>query len=221
MLIQSRGLEALFAASGRTAIVLRRGPSMHNCLNLWDLEQDSFQRGQWMRGRIRLHDLSPNGRWLVYWAGQYHRAAPPRLLEKLGPPKVRDKQIARVRRGRKIPRYLRDGLQPLLDQSHPNAPLTTWTAISRPPYFTALALWASFGTWTGGGGFASDGALVLRDWSEAPTVQNAEAPLPFSVRAVGRSPDILRTARRAAIAEDGFGRDLAEALAAQGVRLLH
>ncbi len=29
----------------------------------------------------------------------------------------------------------------------------TWTAISKPPYFTALALWKEYGTWGGGGHF--------------------------------------------------------------------
>jgi hypothetical protein len=29
----------------------------------------------------------------------------------------------------------------------------TWTAISKPPYFTALSLWKEFGTWGGGGHF--------------------------------------------------------------------
>jgi len=38
----------------------------------------------------------------------------------------------------------------------------TWTAISRPPYFTALALWPLNGTWQGGGGvFLSQSEVVL------------------------------------------------------------
>jgi hypothetical protein len=32
----------------------------------------------------------------------------------------------------------------------------TWTAISKPPYFTALALWKEHGTWGGGGHFIDD-----------------------------------------------------------------
>jgi hypothetical protein len=36
-----------------------------------------------------------------------------------------------------------------------------WTAISRPPYFTALALWPNLGAWYGGGDFKSDDELLL------------------------------------------------------------
>ena len=37
----------------------------------------------------------------------------------------------------------------------------TWTAISRPPYFTALALWANLGAWYGGGVFKTDKLVEL------------------------------------------------------------
>lgn len=37
----------------------------------------------------------------------------------------------------------------------------TWTAISRPPYFTALALWPNLGAWYGGGVFPSDNEVLL------------------------------------------------------------
>jgi hypothetical protein len=37
----------------------------------------------------------------------------------------------------------------------------TYTALSRPPYFTALAFWENGSGWTGGGFFASDRHLVL------------------------------------------------------------
>ena len=36
-----------------------------------------------------------------------------------------------------------------------------WTAISRPPYFTALALWTNLGSWYGGGVFPSDRKVLL------------------------------------------------------------
>lgn len=36
-----------------------------------------------------------------------------------------------------------------------------WTAISRPPYFTALALWPNLGSWYGGGVFRTDKQLEL------------------------------------------------------------
>jgi hypothetical protein len=37
----------------------------------------------------------------------------------------------------------------------------TWTTISRPPYFTALAVWPKGDTWGGGGLFVSDRRLLL------------------------------------------------------------
>jgi hypothetical protein len=37
----------------------------------------------------------------------------------------------------------------------------TWTAISRPPFFTALAVWPKCDTWGGGGLFGSDTHLFL------------------------------------------------------------
>lgn len=37
----------------------------------------------------------------------------------------------------------------------------TWTAVSKPPWFTALALWPNGDTWTGGGTFADDRTLLL------------------------------------------------------------
>ncbi len=36
-----------------------------------------------------------------------------------------------------------------------------WTAISRPPYFTALALWRNLGSWYGGGVFAGERHVML------------------------------------------------------------
>src|ERR1051326_7325939 len=37
----------------------------------------------------------------------------------------------------------------------------TWTAISRPPYFTALALWPKGDAWNGGGVFQDNRTLLL------------------------------------------------------------
>lgn len=51
-------------------VVIRRGPSKSVCTLLWDCERDTFKLGQWMRGRIyeRRSDLSPDGRFLIYFA---------------------------------------------------------------------------------------------------------------------------------------------------------
>jgi len=38
---------------------------------------------------------------------------------------------------------------------------STWTAVSRPPYFTALALWPKGDTWGGGGRFVTERLIAL------------------------------------------------------------
>lgn len=54
----------------RIGVVIRRGPSNSVCTILWDRRNDTFQLGQWMRGRIyeRRSDLSPDGHHLIYFA---------------------------------------------------------------------------------------------------------------------------------------------------------
>lgn len=41
------------------------------------------------------------------------------------------------------------------------APLYAWTAVSRPPFLTALTLWPNMGTWGGGGLFESNRVILL------------------------------------------------------------
>jgi hypothetical protein len=45
----------------------------------------------------------------------------------------------------------------------------TWTAISKPPYFTALALWPNGGTYGGGGLFLDDQCFWHADWNPIRT----------------------------------------------------
>jgi hypothetical protein len=63
-------LHVLLARSGSRAVVLRRGPSKQVCVLGWDRRHDTFEEGQWLRGRIyeRRCDLSPDGRYLIYFA---------------------------------------------------------------------------------------------------------------------------------------------------------
>lgn len=58
----------------------------------------------------------------------------------------------------------------------------TWTAISRPPYLTALALWRNMGTWGGGGLFDSDRQV----WLNSPEKLVGSIPnrVPKSVRVI-------------------------------------
>ncbi len=159
-------LEVLFAERARKAVILRRGPKTHYRLIAWDLATDSFTCGQWMKGLIRLCDLAPNGRTLIYWAAQYHPGAADRR-RRVSADGVYNSmragtanEAARLmRRGRKVPRYLRSAGAIATQRPHENT--GTWTAISTVPYFTALALWPAFGHWTGGGVFVGDSHIVL------------------------------------------------------------
>jgi hypothetical protein len=112
-------LYAILAREAPRAIVFRRGPSKQVLLVAWDTERDTFEEGQWLKGRIyeRRCDLSPDGELLVYFGGNQ------------------------------------------------KPPYGTWTAISRPPYFTALALWPKGDAWGGGGHFDSATELRLNHWS--------------------------------------------------------
>ena len=57
-------------------------------------------------------------------------------------------------------------------------PFRTWTALSRPPFFTALALWPKGDTWGGGGIFVGERTVAL----DHNALQSALAP-GFSVPA--------------------------------------
>lgn len=63
-------LHVLLARHADVGVILRRGPSKSVCSILWDRRRDSFSTGQWLRGRIyeRRSDLSPDGRYLIYFA---------------------------------------------------------------------------------------------------------------------------------------------------------
>lgn len=63
-------LHVLLAREAKVGLVIRRGPSQSVCAVLWDRERDTFQLGQWLRGRIyeRRGDLSPDGRHFIYFA---------------------------------------------------------------------------------------------------------------------------------------------------------
>ncbi len=108
-------LFVLLARDGRTAVIFRRGPSKQVLLIKWHLKSDTFEIGQWFKGRIyeRRCDLSPSGELLAYFAAKYRK------------------------------------------------PLYSWTAISKPPYLTALALWPNVGAWGGGGLFETEHTLLL------------------------------------------------------------
>jgi hypothetical protein len=173
----------LFASHAPRAVILRRGPRSHYRLILWNTDDDTFEAGQWIKGNIRLCDLSPSGRTLLYFAEQFH----PRGMSKItrGPYDPLRQTFAKypkplVRPGRKIPRYMRRPSQgPHGTTTRPV--MGSWTAVSTPPYFSALAIWPSIGRWTGGGAFAADRDILINEAGCGITaIQNV--PIPRSVR---------------------------------------
>lgn len=133
-------LYCLLSRGSPQGVVFRRGPSSQVLLIKWDLDSDSFETGQWLKGRIyeRRCDLSPDGELLVYFAADFRRS------------------------------------------------IGSWTAVSRPPFFTALALWPKGNCWGGGGLFASNSGLLLNHQNdEMALAPNLSVPNWFSVDPCG------------------------------------
>lgn len=63
-------LHVIFASDAPLAVIFRRGPSKQVCTFLWNRKKNSFEMGQWLKGRIyeRRSDLSPDGKYLLYFA---------------------------------------------------------------------------------------------------------------------------------------------------------
>jgi hypothetical protein len=68
-------LHVLLARDGPLAVVIRRGPAEKTATFLWNRAKDTFKLGQWMKGRLyeRRCDLSPSGRYLIYFARNFSR----------------------------------------------------------------------------------------------------------------------------------------------------
>lgn len=160
-------LDALFASDAPVAVILRRGPKRFYRLIKWDLDTDTFELGQWMVGEVGLSDLSPDGTKLLYWAHQYggaRRSGP--ASETSGTDSAYEPLEApqpKRRKARRVPRYQRvaAGQVSRRQVRGPRAIGDTWTAISTPPYFSALAVWAAKDRYQIGGLFLPDGAVLL------------------------------------------------------------
>lgn len=63
-------LHVLLASAAPFGVIIRRGPANAVCTIGWNRETNEFTLGQWLRGRIyeRRSDLSPDGRYLIYFA---------------------------------------------------------------------------------------------------------------------------------------------------------
>jgi hypothetical protein len=211
----------LFAAGAPKAVILRRGPRTHHHLVSWDLRDDTFTHGQWMKGNVRLCDLSPGGDKLIVFAEQYNPRAFARTAQGPYDPlkQARTRNVPAARPGRKTPRYLRSeaGVQ---GGRHPPRELKgSWTAISTPPYFSALALWPSIGRWTGGGAFQGERDIVLWEPENGITpIANVAVPATVHVRSFlqGRGSGRL-SAYAPATTESERHKEIAAALLASGL----
>lgn len=63
-------VHVILAREASIGLIIRRGPSKSVCTIGWDRERDTFEIGQWLRGRIyeRRCDLSPDGKHFIYFA---------------------------------------------------------------------------------------------------------------------------------------------------------
>jgi hypothetical protein len=134
---------AILARKVPVGVVFRRGPSKSVLLIAWNTSDDTFECGQWLKGRIyeRRCDLSPNGELLLYFAANYRK------------------------------------------------PYRSWSAISRPPFFTALALWPKGDGWGGGGHFLSENRIELNHRaSEMELGSGFSLPKWLKVKPFGKRP---------------------------------
>jgi hypothetical protein len=71
-------LYCIIARSAEVGVIFRRGPSKQIRLIGWNLKDDTFEPGQWLKGQIyaRKSDLSPNGSKLVYYAAKHGKKLP-------------------------------------------------------------------------------------------------------------------------------------------------
>ena len=142
MPVHSR-LYAILARKGPFAVIFRRGPSKSVLLIRWNTDTDVLDYGQWLKGRIyeRRCDLSPDGRFLLYFAASYRK------------------------------------------------PFFSWSAISRPPFLKALALWPKGDAWGGGGQFLSRTRIELNHRANEMTLAPGfSLPRWLSIRPYGTRP---------------------------------
>jgi len=189
-------LHVLFARDADIGVILRRGPSRWVQVIRWDTRYDIFEDGAWFHGRIYEDycDVSPDGELFVYFASQQHRV---HKVEKRGlaPARV---ESARGSRDQPVP-------VPLFQHATRHNRVHkddeygyVWTAVSRPPWLIALALWPSpCGTYPGGGRFTDNRQLTLLSPGEVAgdSTPHSKHPTPRGlVVTEGRWRDFARPA---------------------------
>lgn len=156
--VETARLYAILAREADVGVVFRRGPSKQVMLAKWNTSDDTFELGQWLKGRIyeRDCDLSPCGKYLIYSAGTQKSD------------------------------YF-------------------YTAISKPPYLTALGFWPHY-RGEGGGIFESSQNILLNhDWPFRKLDDRGNLPEGFSLSPLPRFvPYRDQVAWQARLARDGW-----------------
>jgi len=130
-------LSIIMAAKADCGVILRRGPTNQVQLIKWNTLNDTFEYGQWFKGRIYEDkcDLSPSGNRFIYLASKH------------------------------------------------KGKYETWTAVSRPPYLTALAFWPKSDTFGGGGVFKDEDTILLNHY-EKETIMPPEFHIPKKIKVI-------------------------------------
>ena len=150
------------------AVVLVRARGRSVATIGWDLTTDTFRLGQWFRGRIyeRRCDLSPDGKYLIYFAAKHgRRSAVGKRVDALLKERFKTDDLWGV------PWNLWIKAREAIEAEHKKefdalrnsleAKEETWTAISRAPYLKAIDLWWKGDCWNGGGLFLSNRKVWL------------------------------------------------------------
>jgi hypothetical protein len=100
----------------------------------------------------------------------------------------------------------------------PRAVMGSWTAISTPPYFSALAIWPSIGRWTGGGAFASERDILINEAACGMTpIQNVPIPRTVRIASGGRPRGSKTSAYQPTASESERHVSIAETLQLSGL----
>ena len=66
-------LHFFFAREAPVGVIFREGPRRRIRLILWHTDTDTFEPGHWFLGKLQFHDLSPDGKLLIYAAYKWHQ----------------------------------------------------------------------------------------------------------------------------------------------------
>lgn len=157
-------IHAIIARERRRAVVFRRGPSKKVAVIGWNLNTDEFTTGQWFKGRIYEYrcDLSPDGRYLLYFAAKYGINPVEARIEELVKAELGEfdwgnysekNYLAYRKRAEALEEENRRSHAGEFEKLRRSRDYTdgSWTAISRTPYLKALDLWFNGSGWNGGG----------------------------------------------------------------------